>query len=90
MTASSALEMVAWTLAGGVLGAVYLYLIGRSVAALTAGAGGATIALAVLARLGLAAAAFWLAATQGALQLGVMLAGFTLVRIVVLRRKRAE
>lgn len=77
-----------WLLAGGVLGAVYLFLVGRSVAAVGGAANWRAFALPLLLRVILAAAGFWFAARHGALPLVSMLGGFLVARGVALRRAR--
>lgn len=77
-----------WLAAGIALGAIYLWLVGRTVAAIT-GSGRKTIAAAWLVlRMALAAGAFWAAATQGALAVLAMLLGFLIARTVAIRRAR--
>ena len=77
-----------WLAAGVALGAVYLWLVARTVAAIT-GAGRKTDAAAWLVlRMALAAGAFWAAATQGAPAVLAMLLGFLVARTVAIRRAR--
>lgn len=81
-------ELAFWLAAGVALGAVYLWLVARTVAAIT-GEGRKTGAAAWLVlRMALAAGAFWAAATQGALPVLVMLLGFLIARTVAIRRAR--
>jgi hypothetical protein len=77
-----------WILGGAVLGVVYLFLIGRSVAAIRAARGWPAMVAPLVIRLALAAAAFYLAARHGALPLVLMLGGFLAPRTVALRRMR--
>jgi hypothetical protein len=83
-----ATEILPWLAAGALLGAAYLMLIARSVAAIGAGAGWRAIAVPVVLRLILAVAALGFAARHGALPVVLMLCGFVLVRTVVIRRMR--
>lgn len=77
-------SIAAWGLAGLALGAAYLWLVARSVAALVAP--GAKSAAGYLAlRIGLAAGVFWMAALQGAGPLLAVLAGFLVARTLTLR-----
>jgi hypothetical protein len=81
-------QLAFWLTAGIALGAVYLWLVARTVAAIT-GEGRKTSAAAWLVlRMALAAGAFWAAATQGALPVLVMLLGFLIARTVAIRRAR--
>lgn len=86
---TDAVALLPWVLAGGVLGAVYLFLIGRSVAALGDTANWLSFSVPLLLRVILVAAAFWFAARHGALPLLSMLGGFLVARGVVLRRARS-
>lgn len=85
---SQAFALLPWLAAGVALGACYLYLIGRSVAAIGADAGWPAIVLPAALRLALAAAALVFAARHGALPLGAMLCGFLLARTAAIRRAR--
>ncbi len=77
-----------WALAGAALSAVYLRLVARSVAAIADdGAWGAAASWFAL-RLALAAVSLGLAAAQGILPALAMLAGFVMLRSVVLARAR--
>jgi hypothetical protein len=71
-------------LSGVLLGAAWLHLLGRSVAALAGGGSVTRLVLLGLARLALAGGAMWLAATQGALPLLFALAGFAAARLALL------
>ncbi len=73
-------------LGGAFLGAAWLHLLGRSVAALTNGGSLVRVVLLTLARLAVAGAALWLVAMQGALPLLVALAGFATTRLLLLGR----
>jgi hypothetical protein len=87
MTVADLLSGLLWVAAGAALGTVYFALVGRSVAALMdGGARGAALWLGL--RLALAAGAFWVAATQGALPAVAMLGGFLAARSVVIARAR--
>lgn len=83
-----AIDILPWLAAGGALGAVYLFLIGRSVAAVGDTANWWSFALPLFLRVILAAAGFWFAARHGALPLISMLGGFLVARGVALRRAR--
>lgn len=76
-----------WFGAGALLGTAYLYLIGRSVAAVSDGAAW-RVAVPLALRIALAAGAFVFAARHGALPLLLMLGGFLVARTVALRRVR--
>jgi F1F0 ATPase subunit 2 len=81
-------EHVFWLLAGGVLGAVYLAMIGYSVRTLVGGRSlGALPYLAL--RLALAGVVFFMAAKQGWPALVLLLCGFLIVRTIVIGRVRA-
>lgn len=88
MTDMTLLAALGWAVAGAGLGAVYLALIGRSVAAVASDrpASGAVLWFAL--RLALAAGAFWVAAQSGAVALLSAMAGFLVARSVVLARAR--
>lgn len=81
-------ELAAWLAAGLLLGAVYIRLIGRSVAELLEAGSAARAAGWFLLRIGLAALALWGAATQGALPLLSMLLGYLVARTLVVRAVR--
>ena len=81
-------HLALWLAAGIALGAVYLWLVARTVAAITGSGGKAPAALWLVLRMALAAGAFWAAATEGALPLLVMLLGFLIARTVAIRRAR--
>lgn len=83
------ISAVLWVGAGAVLGSAYLYLIGRSVAAVSDGAAW-RIAVPLALRIVLAAVAFVFAARHGALPLLLMLCGFLVARTVALRRFRED
>jgi len=89
MTAAAILpQALAWLAAGAAMGAAFLYLVARSVAAIRRpGARGAAAGFLVL-RMALAVAVFTLAARQGALPLVSALAGFLVARTVAIRRMR--
>ncbi len=81
-------QIIAWFAAGAALGAVFLFLLSRTVAAVQIpGARLSAVAYAVL-RFALAAGVLILAAQQGALPLLAALAGFLVTRFVVIRRVR--
>ncbi len=84
MTLASALP---WFGAGLALGAVYLFLIGRSVAAISDGRAWRAAGPLVL-RLAVASAAFLVAARHGAFPPLLMLCGFVVMRTIALRRIR--
>jgi hypothetical protein len=86
MSVPSLPETVAWLVAGAALGAVYLFLIGRTIAAMAPPAARVSAAAWLVLRLALAACLFWLAAQRGAAPLVLLLAGFLLARTVALRR----
>ncbi len=88
MSAGYLLQATGWLFAGAALGGVYLYLIARSLAAIHAASAWYAAALYLALRIGLAVAAFALAAMSGAAALLLMLAGFLLARTVVIRRVR--
>lgn len=82
-------DLALWLAAGIALGAVYLRLLARTVAAFTgAGGSGGAGAVWLLLRVALAAGAFWAAARHGALPLLSMLLGFLVARTVAIRRAR--
>ena len=83
-----AMDVLPWLAAGALLGAAYLALIARSVAAIGSRAGWRAVALPAALRGILAVAALGFAAQYGALPLVLMLGGFLLARTVVLRRAR--
>jgi F1F0 ATPase subunit 2 len=86
MTMPTLPEALGWILAGAALGAVYLYLVGRTVAALASPAARKAAVGYLVLRFALAVAAFWLAAQSGAAPLLMMFAGFLLARTALLRR----
>jgi hypothetical protein len=79
-------ELVAWLVGGIALGAVYLHLLGRSVAAVEAPGARRAAAGWFLLRFVAAAVVFGLAATQGAAAVVAALLGFHIARTFVLRR----
>ncbi len=79
-----------WFSAGLALGALYLFLIGRTVEAITGYVGWRTAALPLVLRISLAVAAFAFASRQGALPVLAMLSGFLVARSLGLRRVREE
>lgn len=81
-------QLALWLVAGIALGAVYLWLVARTVAAITGSGQRTTAALWLVLRMALAAVAFWAAASEGALPLLVMLLGFLIARTVAIRRAR--
>ena len=85
---SALAQFALWLAAGIALGAVYLWLVARTVAALTGSGGKAPAALWLVLRMALAVGAFWVAATEGALPVLVMLLGFLIARTVAIRRAR--
>lgn len=86
MTIPGVLEGLGWVAAGAALAGVYLYLIGRTVAALQPPAARAAAGGYLALRVALAVGAFALAAMSGAVPLLLMLAAFILVRTLVVRR----
>jgi hypothetical protein len=77
-----------WLLGGIVLGAVYMHLIARSVAAIEPPASNRAAAGWLVLRMGLSVVVLALAAMQGAGPLLAVLAGFLLSRTVAIRRVR--
>jgi hypothetical protein len=88
MTTDLLVSLVPWLLAGVALGAVYMYLIARTVAAIGPPASNRVAALWLLVRFALAASVLALAAMQGAGPLLAVLLGFLLARSVATRRVR--
>ena len=82
MTLASVLP---WFVAGLVLGAAYLFLIGRSVAAISDGRAWRAAGPLVL-RLAIVTAALLVAARHGAFPPLLMLCGFVVMRTIALRR----
>ncbi|EPX84957.1 ATP synthase subunit I [Salipiger mucosus] len=89
MTLPPLLELAAWLAAGIVLGGVYLRLVARSVAAITAPGPSARAVLWLVLRMVLAVLLLWAAATQGAGPLLAVLLGFLLARSLAIRRTGA-
>jgi hypothetical protein len=81
-------ELAFWLAAGIALGVVYLWLVGRTVAAIMGSGRKTTAAAFLVLRMALAAGAFWGAATEGALAVLMMLLGFLVTRTVAVRRAR--
>jgi F1F0 ATPase subunit 2 len=80
------LQSLIWLLAGVGLGAIHMYLIGRTVAAVQSnGASRATI-IPIMARLLIVTCVLILAARQGAMPLLMVLAGFLVARSITIRR----
>lgn len=77
-----------WFVAGAGLGAVYLLLIGRTVAAIANKGGAGAAAWPLLLRVALAVGAFAVASGEGALPVVSMLAGFMVARGFGLRLVR--
>jgi len=77
-----------WFAAGVAIGAIYLFLIGRSVEAIMEGGRWHSAALPLLLRIALAVAVFGMGAYQGALPVLSILAGFIAARSIGLRRIR--
>jgi F1F0 ATPase subunit 2 len=90
MTFVTVIQILAWLAFGAALGAVYFLILGRSVAALADGNDPRRAAVLLIARFGLAAAGFALAAAQGAMALLTALAGVLLARTVAIRRARGR
>lgn len=88
MSLLSLAQFAGWFLAGAALGAVYLWLIGRTVAMIAPPAAKSVAAAFVVLRLALAAGVFWGAATQGAAPLLLTLLGFLAARTVAVRAMR--
>lgn len=86
MTAQPFIEAIGWIIAGLALGAVYLWLIGRTVEAILPRSIKPSAYAYVILRLALAGAALWFAASHGALPLLLMLLGFLVARTIVIRR----
>ncbi|PWJ20251.1 ATP synthase subunit I [Jannaschia seohaensis] len=86
MTTDPLLALVPWLLGGIALGAVYMHLISRTVAAIARPVSNRAAAGWLLLRFGLAAAVLALGAMQGAGPLLAALAGFLLSRTVAIRR----
>ena len=85
---SALAQFALWLAAGIALGAVYLWLVARTVAALTGSGGKAPAASWLVLRMALAVGSFWAAATEGALPVLAMLLGFLIARTVAIRRAR--
>lgn len=83
------ISLLAWLGTGAALGAVYLWLIARTVAAIQPPGDARAAVMWLLLRVGLAAGTLVLAAMQGAAPLLAVLAGFMGVRSLVLRRARS-
>jgi F1F0 ATPase subunit 2 len=79
------IDVALFLAAGAALGALYFILVYRTARLHAAAAPLTPIVALYLVRLGLAAAAFWLIAQQGAIPLLLALAGFIAARMVVLR-----
>ena len=90
MTTDLLVKLAPWLLGGGALGAVYMHLIARTVAAIEPPASNRAAAVWLLLRLGLAAAVLAIAAMQGAGPLLAVLAGFLVSRSVAIRRARGD
>jgi hypothetical protein len=89
MTTATIAELGLWLLAGMALGAVYLALVQRTVAAITQDTASKGAAAGWLAlRFALAAAVLAAAAVRGTGPLLLTLLGFLLVRSLVIRRMR--
>ncbi|MCU4651466.1 hypothetical protein N8I71_01360 [Roseibacterium sp. SDUM158016] len=86
MTTDTLALLAPWLLGGMVLGAVYMHLIARTVAALDPSASNRGAIAWVLLRFSMAAAVLSLAAIQGAGPLLAVLAGFLLSRSIAIRR----
>lgn len=80
------LMLISWIVAGAVLGVVYLFLIGRTVAALRPPFGRSAAWGYFVLRIAVAAGVLTLAARAGALPLLSCLAGFLVARSLMLRR----
>ena len=90
MTWPAMIGLAAWLLGGIALGAVYMRLIARSVAAIGSAAAYRAAAGWLVLRLGLAAAVLALAAMQGAGPLLAALAGFLIARTVAIRAQTGD
>lgn len=88
MTTQTIVTLAPWLLGGIVLGAVYMHLIARSVAAIGPAGSNRSAALWLLLRFAIAAIVLALAAMKGAGPLLAVLAGFLLSRTVAIRRVR--
>jgi len=88
MSAPDAAEFAGWLVAGVAFGCLYLWLVSRTVKAITAPVGRTSAILYFALRLALAAGVLWLAALQGAQALLPMLLGFLLARTIIIRRFR--
>lgn len=80
------IELLPWLAAGVILGAAYMHLIARSVAAIETPAAYPFAAVWLILRIGLAGAVLALAAMQGVGPTLAVLAGFLLARTVAIRR----
>ncbi|MXN67287.1 hypothetical protein GR183_20455 [Stappia sp. GBMRC 2046] len=78
-------ETAGWLMAGGALASVYLYLVGRTVAAVAPPFAPLAAAGYLILRIALAGALFTFAAWNGAWALLTMFAGFLLVRSLSVR-----
>lgn len=85
MTVAEALFLTGWALAGAGVGAAFFLALRRNVALYLGGRSRWRAAALHLARLGLAAGGFALAAAAGAGPLLAALAGFLAARVAVLR-----
>jgi len=82
--------LLGWLATGAALGAAYLYLVARTVAAIRPPAAKGAAAGFFVLRLGLAAGVLTLAALQGALPLLLCIAGFLAARTVAIRRMAGD
>jgi hypothetical protein len=90
MTVDDLIGLVPWLFAGAALGAVYMHLIARTVAAIEPPAAYGAAAAWLILRVGLAATVLALAAQQGAGAVLAALLGFMLARTAAIRRASAE
>ena len=88
MSAPDPVEAIAWLASGAAFGGVYLWLIARTVKAITRPDSRMSAVLYFALRFALAAALLWLAASHGAHALLLTLLGFLLARSIIIRRFR--
>lgn len=90
MNSYQIMSAIGYALAGMVLAVAYLWLLRRTVTLIVAKGSAALVVPLCLLRLGIVIAAFWAIAQQGAGALLTLLAGFTLMRLLVQRIAEEE
>ena len=90
MTFSLILDGLPWLLAGALIGTVYFFLLGRSVAAIGDQADWRKAVGYLVLRMGFAVCGFAVAAMQGAAPLLFTLVGLLLARMVAIRRVKGS